>query len=301
MLRFLTALSTLIFLFSCSTTQQLGTSIPFKTGDNLTYKSMQKTTTEIDMMGIPQKVSGTQGSTYSYAVTGMDADKNVMLDVTTTAMQMEQVTPMMTIRYDSENPEKNEPKEMLGGLDELIGTTFKVQLDPKGKIISTQGADELVDKMVKENPQMASAKELIKSQLNATGGMNFLTGFYPDRPVKIGDTWTKTDTVQAQFAMLAKKTYTLQERSGGQSVITFKSELSPLDDSGMEMQGMKISYDLKGDSKGTISVNDKTGMLVKMEEKTKLGGEMKMSGGPIGEMATNMKIAIENTFEQVDQ
>lgn len=297
MLRFFIYIFCFLTLSACSSTQQLGATLPFKTGNTLTYKMTQNVVTEVDVMGIPQKVNGVQGATYEYNVKNVSPQGEVTMDVTTKAINMEQVTPMMTIRYDSENPEKNEPKEALAAMDNMIGFTYNVKMDKAGKIIEAKGGDELAKKMGGDGAQM---QELIKSQFDLGGSVYPLVNFYPDKVVKVGDSWMRTDTIRSQVAMLAKNTFTLQERSGGKAIIAFKGDLTSLEGAGMEMQGMKLSYELSGTSEGKIIVDDKTGIMDTSERKMKVDGEMKMAGGPMGNMAANMKFVIDNSFTKIE-
>ncbi|MEL7021763.1 MAG: DUF6263 family protein, partial [Bacteroidota bacterium] len=221
MSRFLLFSATILLLFSCNSTQPLGSSpLPYlKSGDKYTYKVTQNTKTEINMMGIPQKVSGLQGITYDYDIKSVDNGKSMMMDVVISAIQMKQQTPVMNLQYDSENPENNEPKDALAMLDELVGTRMSVQLDSSGAVANQKGVDDMLERMTKANPQLAQMKDLLKSQMNVNSTANMLNGFYPKQVVKVGDSWTRTDTVYAQLIMISTKTYTLQERSKKQSII----------------------------------------------------------------------------------
>lgn len=296
MLRFSFYCLLLTLLAACSSTQQLGTTLPFKTGNTLTYKMTQNVVTEVEVMGIPQKVNGVQGATYEYAIKNVSPQGEVIMDVTTKAINMEQITPMMTVRYDSQNPEKNEPKDMLTAMDNMIGFTYNVTLNKSGKIIESKGTKELAEKMGGDGAQM---QDLIKSQFDLGGSVYPLVNFYPGKPVKVGDSWMRTDTIRSQVSLLAKNTFTLQERSGGKSIIVVKGDLSSLEDANIEMQGMKLNYDLTGTNEGKIILDDKTGMMDTSERKMKVSGKMKMSGGPMGEMAANMKFVIDNSFTKI--
>lgn len=301
MSRFLLFSATILLLFSCNSTQPLGSSpLPYlKSGDKYTYKVTQNTKTEINMMGIPQKVSGLQGITYDYDIKSVDNGKSMMMDVVISAIQMKQQTPVMNLQYDSENPENNEPKDALAMLDELVGTRMSVQLDSSGAVANQKGIDDMLERMTKANPQLAQMKDLLKSQMNVNNTANMLNGFYPKQVVKVGDSWTRTDTVYAQLIMISTKTYTLQERSKKQSIIRFEGDVVIGEESEMELQGMKITYDMSGKTKGMITANSKSGLATKIDEQMLLNGKMKIVGGPMGNMDTDMSIETNSVTEKI--
>ncbi|MEL6719885.1 MAG: DUF6263 family protein [Bacteroidota bacterium] len=132
--------------------------------------------------------------------------------------------------------------------------------------------------------------------------MSQMTGFFPDEPVKVGDTWTKSNKVEAGMAMLVETTYTLRERKDGTAFIDFNAKVtSDPDAKGIEMMGMQMQYDLAGTQSGTIQVDEKTGWTKETKGKQEMKGKMNMSGGPTGEMSADMEVLSEYTYKRIEK
>lgn len=299
MIRTLLLLMTLITLFACSSTQKLGGGLPLKAGKTLNYKVTQNTDTEVSIMGMAQKTNGVTTSVNQFDIKDINSKGDITADITVQEMQMEQVTPMMTMRFDSEDPSKNEPEGMLDGMKAMIGHKMTVTVDKDGKVLATKGAKELAAKVTEGNPGGEQIKSLLETQLTSMNGIQGLINFYPKQIVKIGDSWTRTDTVKGQMPMVVNNTYTLKERTNGMSIVTVSGTSKTLEGGGMELQGMKIGYDLSGTTSGTIEINDKTGLLNKGNQLVKMSGKMTMSGGPIGDMSADMKVETDVVTELV--
>jgi hypothetical protein len=157
-----------------------------------------------------------------------------------------------------------DPLQIVSKMFSVIkGKSFTMNVNENGEITEVKGFEEIGEAMVKEMnvPEASKAQMLdqFKSQFNdetvkETFGQAF--NIYPDKPVKVGDTWQKTVTSKSGPVTT---TYTVQEIKDGK-VKLFARSKSPID------------------IKTTMHVNAKTGLVMDANINQKRGGERKMTG-----------------------
>lgn len=290
----------LTMLFSCSGNKALELSLQPTASDTFTYQTINNTETKISIMGMDQIVMMEQTTDQEYKIKDIASDGTVNLTVATTAIKIEQTNPMMNMSFDSEKPEEAEPKGTLDGLSELIGKEIDVKLSKTGELVSVNMPEDMFNGVFDNNPggdQVKQQMEGLFGEQSMKSSFTQLTGFYPEQPVKVGDSWTKENLIETGMKMNVKTTYTLRERKGGVAMIDFKSDVATvMDGDGIEMMGMKMSYDLKGTQEGTITVNEKTGWASKTEGEQDMKGKMNMSGGAMGDMSADMVLTTTYSY-----
>lgn len=296
-------IATLLFSACSSSKKAVELTLQPTGNQSFTYASTNTTETSISMMGMDQKVLVEQTVKQQYDVKKVNTDGTFDLTITTKSMKMEQVNPMMNMRFDSDNPENNEPKDMVDGLNNMIGKKFDVVVDKQGAVKSLNVEGNLFDGVFDNIPggeQMAAQFEsqfgenAIKSALSQT------LGFFPDKPVKIGDTWVKNTTSEMGMKLDLQTTYKLKERKNGIAIIEFVSDAkTDPKEAPLEMMGMTMSYDIKGTMKGTIIVDEKTGWAIKNTGEQNMKGKMNMSGAGMGEMSADMGIVTKYNYDKM--
>lgn len=149
-------------------------------------------------------------------------------------------------------------------LSVIKGKSFTMKVDEKGDISEVDGFEEIGQTMVKEMnlPEASKAQmlEQFKSQFNDEAVKEmFATAFniYPDKPVKVGDTWQRT--IKGRDGKSVVTSYTVQEIKNGK-VKLFARSKSPID------------------QRSTMFVNAKTGLVMDASIQQKMTGEKKMTG-----------------------
>ncbi|NJK83612.1 MAG: hypothetical protein HC912_07120 [Saprospiraceae bacterium] len=268
------------------------------------YVSTNTTETSVSMMGMDQKILMEQTAKQQYDIKKVNSDGTFDLTVTTKSMKMEQVNPMMNMRFDSDNPANNEPEGMMDGLSNMIGKSFDVVVDKQGDVKSVSMEGKLFDGVFDNVPggeQMAAQFESQFGESAIKSALNQTLGFFPDKPVKVGDSWVKSTTSEMGMKLDLQTTYTLKERKNGNASIEFVSNVatSP-SEAPLEMMGMTMSYDMKGTLKGTILVNEKTGWAIKNSGEQSMKGKMNMSGAGMGEMSADMDVITKYNYEKIE-
>lgn len=272
--------------------------------DTFVYRSTNNTETDVSVMGMDQKVVVEQVVEQEYDIQETEEDGTLNIKMTTKSMKVDQTNPMMSMTYDSKNPDSNEPAEMMTGFDNMIGKEFDLKISPKGEILTLETDGGMFDGVFDDVPNGEALQAQMEGQFGVESirsSMALMTGFYPDTPVKVGDTWTKMKTTTMGMQNEVETTYTLKERKRGIATIEFSSKIkSDPNAEAVEMMGMEMSYDLEGTQSGTIMVNEKTGWAKKTEGTQKMEGTMNMSGGQVGQMSADMKTNVSYTIERLD-
>ncbi|MEM6698899.1 MAG: DUF6263 family protein [Bacteroidota bacterium] len=290
-------------LWSACSPKPLALKMTAEPSNKYVYRSSNMTETNISVMGMDQKVMMDQTMEQEYDIQKTNEDGSMDIKLTTLSMQMEQTNPMMSMTFDSKNPDKNEPADMVEGLKALVGKEYVLKMSPQGKVIELETEGGAFSGAFDNIPNGAAMEEQMEAQFGTSAikqSMSQMTGFFPDEPVKVGDTWTKNNKIEAGMAMMVETTYTLKERKNGIAYIDFTAKVtSDPDSKGIEMMGMQMKYDLAGTQSGTIQVDEKTGWTKETKGKQDMKGKMQMSGGPTGEMSADMDIVTEYTYQQI--
>lgn len=294
----------LVYLTSCSN-KALQLSLQPETKDAFTYRMTQNTESTVAVMGMDQQTSMEQTIDYAYAIQKVNADGSTEMTTTIKKIRMEQAMPMFAIVFDSEKPEDNNPAEMMDGLNNLIGKKFDLKVAKDGEILSAKGEEDMFKGMFENAPNGEMMEEQMKAQFGEGAlatSVAQLTSFYPEEPIKVGDSWVKNTTSETMMPLEIETTYTLKERKNGEALIDFSSKLKSVSDGeAAEMMGMSMEYDMTGTQSGTIRVEEKTGWAIHSESKQLMEGKLKMSGGQIGgEMEAEMKVDSKTMYEKVD-
>ncbi|MDR0972482.1 MAG: DUF6263 family protein [Prevotellaceae bacterium] len=207
-------------------------------------------------------------------------------EITFKSMKLEIESPMFSLGYDSENPNKSYGeydgiiKSILGAMP---GKKFTAKLGTDGSVTSVDGMQAIVEEMTKAVagdqmgemlvPQLAGnfSDEAMKAQLEQNSKI------YPAKSVKAGDTWTNKLNGNASGGVdyTIDITYTLKSTDAKQSVIEWKGTMSSNTQLSITMNGtttldtktgvpVQIDYTLV--TKGTVSAE---GMDVEMSNTAK--------------------------------
>ncbi|MEM9887077.1 MAG: DUF6263 family protein [Bacteroidota bacterium] len=292
-----------ILLLSACSNKLLDLKMEATSEDEFTYRNTSMMESNVSVMGMDQKVIIEQSTDQAYDIVERNTDGSMDIKLTTLSLKMEQINPMMSMKFDSENPEENEPEEMVKGFKNMVGKEYDMKMSAKGEVIDLSTKGSVFEGAFDGVPNGEAIAAQMEEQFGVEAvksNMAQVTGFFPDNPVQVGDSWTKNTTITSGMSMLAETTYTLTERKSGVATITFNSQLkSDPDAAPLDMMGMEMKYELTGTQTGTIKVNEKTGWTQKTEGEQKMEGKMNMSGGTVGEMSADMNTLTKYTYERI--
>jgi hypothetical protein len=205
--------------------------------------------------------------------------------------------PMMNISYDSQQPEENltEIEKMIAPVFAgLIGKSFSLIFGPDGSVKSITGIDEIIQEMMNDlsakNPAiMQSGGQLLKSFNSTALKQSFEQSFkiYPDKPVKIGDSWEANQTnLIMGLEQTTHNIFTLKSIENNIATIDIVTGIAA------KPEDNEIEGELSGSQEGQISMDIKTGTTLLSVLIQKQTGKFNAQGNEI-KMDTDMKIRLQ--------
>ncbi|WP_020527833.1 DUF6263 family protein [Flexithrix dorotheae] len=257
-----------------------------KKGDS--YKLEMVTSQDIsqEVMGQSQNMKQTIAMVYLFEVMGGDKKVGYDIKITYDQLKFTQDGSMGKIEFDSQNPDE-EVHPLAMGYSVLAGKSFNLKMDRIGKISQIEGIDKIMEDMLKrlENVNEEQKEELAKNLRQQFGNealqANFdqMFGFYPEKPVKIGDSWSKQSKIKSGFALTLDNTWTLADVKNNEYLIEINSTCKTTDDSEpLKIQGAQITYNLEGTQKGTVTLEKSSGINKKGLLNQDFDGTVTMTG-----------------------
>lgn len=297
-------ISGIFFLISCAGPVSLSYRGDLKAGDMLYYQTTQSSDSEVRVMGQTQKSSQMQVMQLAYKAEKSDENGNTQMSVRINEMQVSQINPQMTIEFDSEKED--------GGMFEsifrpMVGHDMSFTLDSEGNFKDFSGSAQIFEEILGSTdvPGMDMVKSALEGQFGDDAmekNFNTITRYVPNKSIKVGESWTRTDSTTQQTNLVVHSTLTLKKRSRGIAYIEVEGTLSSLKDAPpMDMGMMKIYYDLSGTQKGMVEVDEQTGFTQKSDLNLVLGGTMKMESDMVGNMVMDLKVTSKEVFEKIEK
>lgn len=237
---------------------------------------------------IKEKVSGQEinltqniGTDYTFDITdGKNGDKNVKVIYNRITMKSIAMGNTMIMDSEQDNTDKKNP------FSGLKGATFNMVFGSNGEIKSVTGISEMLDgmvvKMTSDSSQLKQLKASLSKQFNAEAMKQTMESsfkLYPDKPVKIGDSWAVDTKVQMSMPIETNTTYMLKEVKDGIATLNVKGTL--VSKGNFETMGNNMETDLKGTNSGDVQLDIKTGMILNSHLRIEMFGIVKTMGQDI--------------------
>ena len=170
-------------------------------GDALRYRVTQQTTTTItgipgmDNLTIDQSII----QVVKMTVAEVAPDGTATLNQSVESFKMNTASPMFNAGYDSEKPDAatdDLSARLKAVLAPMIGQSYNVVMAPTGEVVKVEGISKLAEKMfsnMSADPASAGVLDGLKASLSDESmrslmGQSFAQA--PNRPLKIGESWT---------------------------------------------------------------------------------------------------------------
>jgi hypothetical protein len=235
-----------------------------------------------------QKMSQTIRMGYTHDVLQIDAAGAAVMTCTYHSVFCKLDGPMGVVEYDSSNPPDFVPPAARG-FAALIGESFTATIAADGTVTDIQGVGQMLDRMVERlelppGPMGDSLKGQLRRQFGDQAlreGLERMMAIYADRPVVVGDSWTKQVALSVGMPMILENAWTLKDRRDGMAIIDLRSSVKPNPEAPpLEMGPMKIRYALSGEQTGIIEIDEATGWTVRGKLTQHFSGDMTMEAGP---------------------
>lgn len=223
-----------------------------------------------------------------YEIESRDENGVMDLDMTYERVWISQDFGHQTMEYDSDNPPSYVEPPMRA-YEALVGSTLRVRVDDKGKVLQISGVPELIDRIIsKLDIPDSQAKERALADIREQFGEKALensiqqiTAFYPPKAVAVGESWESHIAFASGFPMSASNDYTLVSRDSRMARISLTSDISAgPDSSGIQVGEANIYYDISGSQNGTIDIDETSGLPLRSEINMEFAGNVVASGVP---------------------
>ncbi|MBC6113074.1 DUF6263 family protein [Pedobacter fastidiosus] len=215
------------------------------------------------------------GTDYTFDIAGDKAgDKTIKVIYNRISMKSSGMGNTMTMDSDIQDPAKPNP------FSGLKGASFEMTFGANGSIKSVNGLEKMLDnmasKMTKDTSQIKAIKASLGKQFSAEGMKQTMESsfkIYPDKPVKIGDSWTVDTKMQMTMPIETITTYTLKLVKDGIAFLNVNGTL--VSKGSFDSMGTKIDTDLKGTNSGDMQIDLKTGLVLSSHLRLEMFGTMK--------------------------
>ena len=245
-------------------------------GSKYDYNTTVVQKINMSVMGQNMETVLNVGILYDFVINDKTSEE-VKTTVTYKEMSLNSQNPMMPMSYSSKTPKANptEAETAIGKffsamIDVPIGITFA----PEGKVKGVSGFEKIADEITKAMGSNAAANgmaNMMKEQFSEEmmkQSMEQSFNVYPDKPVKIGDSWTKSASVPMKpLDIKSEIVYTLKSIDKNNALVGIAADLK-MDSS----PNTAASMNLKGTQTGTMTIDLKSGIIKSSEVTLKLSG-----------------------------
>lgn len=306
--KFLALLLSVSLFAACAANKQVSLTLNLPQNERFNYSNAQDMEINVNIMGMDQQTLSNQVFEFEHKVLDNRANGDMKIVSTIKNVQISQTSAGGTIYYDSKDKTNNEPADMAKMYDAMLGHIIYIGINKTGEFTSMEGNDSMIEKMTANMPEVGGMdkgqlKQLVSSQFDEKSMQNMLgsiTGIYPDNAVKVGDQWTKSDTLSGTIDMIINATYTLKERKSGKAYIDVSGTISPNKDAkGATMMGMTIKYMLTGTLNGKVTLDEKTGWADYAEIIKDAKGTMQMNSPQLGNIDAKMSMKTKSVNQKL--
>ncbi|MEO7394490.1 MAG: DUF6263 family protein, partial [Chitinophagaceae bacterium] len=193
----------------------------------------------------------------------------------------------MNIKVDSDNPVpemggKDDPMKVLNSLLGAVkGRKFTLKVNAEGDVLEVTGlkdmAQSITDSMTyldeKQKQEMMSKFSQQFNDQNIKDQFERVLYIFPNKEVKVGDSWKKTTKPGGMMGGQYNSTYTVKEIEGDMVIL---EEISTV-------EGIAEGTKMSGNINGTMIVDSKSGLVVSGDQDMKIttnsnGATIKLNG-----------------------
>ncbi len=292
-LLFIMSLTTVVTIESCQTAKSVTASKMLKfnleKGKGYDYEMIINMDQEI--MG--QKMQMDMSNYYSMDVVEDDGNtKTITSKIDRFKIKMNGGGMNLEVDTDKPLPESGEmtdnkknPLKMLNHLFGAIrGQRFTMKVDAEGKILNVEGFENmaklLADSLDLNEKDRQDMMKQFDGQFNAKSTKDQFERFFyifPNKEVKVGDSWQKNTAASGPMGGKYTSTYKVTEIEG--EMVTLEETTK------VESDNEKMN--MKGDIKGVLVVDSKSGLVVTADQDMKLASD---AGGMKFEIIGKTKI-----------
>lgn len=288
----------LLSLISFVATAQKKADLSFNLELNKVYRlkttTVQSTTQTV--MGNEQSVQTNSTSVISLKpLKQMDGEMVVEVRFDTINTVISQ-PPMEILSANPGDIHSTDPAQVMECImNRMTNSTFVVKMTNTGRVVQIMNLEPLATGILSGTDSLQGQAAMIRQRINTmveeeslTSMIESGTGYLPGKEVKVGEKWDYSlDMAGGGMKMTQNSTYTLKELDKNSAVLSgdIIIETKPAT---MEMNGAQITPDLRGLGKTELTIDPKTGWIIKGTTKMQIKGELSVNA-----QGNNMTIPME--------
>lgn len=234
-------------------------------------------------LGITQRI----GLATTYDVLGVDSAGVATLRVVYDSLAFMQDGAIGHVEYSSADTSAQAPP-LASGFAAMIGLGFTIRMGTDGRVLEIMGADSLREQIVRRLAEQRSSAGMPSMNMGQGVSPESLKesieqglAMYPGRPIRPGDTWTRSTATLQGFPLKGETEYTLKSVDGDIATIGVEGKMEQ--DPDADMIGAKgFTYELAGTQEGTMKIDMKNGWVIESEIQQELSGTFSVKGSTGG-------------------
>jgi hypothetical protein len=223
---------------------------------------------------------------WDYVIQSKDDSGEYDILVKYSRIKSKQKFGLQTVKFDSEDESEYIDPSMIG-YKVLVGSELNMRLTPSGKVVELSGFEKIIDEIIEELniPNSPERDNIIRGLRKQFGdealrqSLEQMTIIYPGMPVLTGDTWNISYEMDYGFPMIIESDCTLISREDGIANIDLVSAIrSNPNSEGIDMGMFSLDYDIEGNQKGLIKLDEVSGLPLNSNIEQNFTGTVSVSG-----------------------
>jgi hypothetical protein len=222
--------------------------------------------TNIDQEVMGQKIKINMQSDYAMEVISVDEEvRKIVTSFDRVKMNMNMVGVEMN--FDTDKKATDEANPLTATMNKIFsvmaGKKFTMRVNAEGKVESVSGLREsmvaVLDTLGLREGERDEAMAQFNKQFNEESirsQFERVLYVFPNKEVKVGDSWQKNSAIAGQMGGKYNSTYTVKEMDGNMVTLSEKSTISSQEE----------GVDLQGTVDGNLLIDSKTGLVVSAEQ-----------------------------------
>ena len=246
-------------------------------GESYELSSHVRQTVDQEFLGQSLTIRQDLTGVTRYTVRSVDGDGVMDLDVTYESFDMSmslESTDVSKEQLDQLNQVMNGALQQSARL--VNGVTFSMRVSPAGDIVSIQGVEQLMARVLKsvsgpgDTQQVRDALQQVLSGDAIRRSWEESFGYITDGPVAVGDEWTSDTSVNMGLSMDVHTRFALESVDGDTLVLNVDGTIASSGFDGaildqLNAEGVDFDLSIEGTQSGTMRVDRATGWLVGQE------------------------------------
>ncbi len=224
---------------------------------------------DMDTKVAGQETAITMTGLYTMDITGID-EKVRSVTTAYKRIKMDMNVMGMNLTMDSEAPPTAEGEgdgNPLGMMNKvmtaIVGKKFVIKADEEGNILEVTGFEKIINDMIDSMGLEPSAKAQVDASMKDQFSEQSIKDqfapiftIFPNKEVKVGDTWDKSFSTGGKMAAKHTTTYTVKEIDGDHVTLSANTKIASKEEDGQQISGSQT---------GKIIVDSKSGLMINAE------------------------------------